>query len=151
MTVAESPHTAALDFVRGCDEAYPGMQRLSLAGAHLDRVLYLAVVEVPHFDRQHVSVLVDERDTSARPCVWAADPRPMKHQFVNRAMCIWSRWDPPDKRWGYEDGLAALFDLAKLHLYREERYRETHRWMGPEAPHNPPTYPGAGAASAGKG
>lgn len=150
MSVIESTEAAILEFTRGCDLAYPDVQRLSLAGAHLDRVLYLALVEIPHFGRQYVSVLIDERDTSARPCVWTADPRPMRHQFVNRSMCMWSRWDPPDRRWVYEDGLVALLDLAKLHIYREERYRETGRWMGPEAPHSLPTHPGAGSTTAGK-
>jgi hypothetical protein len=64
---------------------------------------------------------------------------------------MWYVLDPPGKRWVHEDGLVALLDLAKFHLYREERYRETGRWMGPEAPHILPTYPGAGSASAGKG
>ncbi|MEL7667032.1 MAG: hypothetical protein AAGU73_02365 [Actinomycetota bacterium] len=151
VTVAESAEATTLDLMRGCDAEYPDVQRLSLAGEGFDEVLYIASVEVDHFGRRQVTVLIDERSTYLRPRVWTADPRPLKHQFTDGSLCMWYIWDPPDKRWVYEDGLVALLDLAKLHLYREERYRETGCWMGPEAPHNFPTHPGAESTSAGKG
>lgn len=151
MIAGESTETGALDLTRGCDVGYPDVQRLSVAGEGFDKVLYVASVEVDHFGCQQVTVLIDERSTDLRPRVWTADPRPLKHQFKDGSLCMWYVWDPPDKRWVYEDGLVALLDLAKLHLYREERYRETGRWMGPEAPHSLPTHPGAGSACAGKG
>ncbi|MDZ4063479.1 MAG: hypothetical protein U1E22_02320 [Coriobacteriia bacterium] len=151
MIATEPAQTVALDFMRGCDVTYPGVQRLSLAGEGFDKVLYVVSVEVDYFGRRQVSVLIDEHGTHLRPRVWAADPRPLKHQFKDGSLCMWHVWDPPDKRWVYEDGLVALLDLAKFHLYREERYRETGRWMGPEAPHDLPRHPGSGSTSGGKG
>jgi hypothetical protein len=35
----------------------------------------------------------------------------------------------------WEDGLVALVDLVRVHLFQEAWYRETGEWLGREAPH----------------
>lgn len=129
-------------FERGCAARFPELQRVMLAGRKMDRLMYVVGVEVPFFGSAQLTILVDQNDITRRPQVFVADPRPMRHRFDSGALCMWYEFDPPERRWVFDDGLMALVDLASLHLYREERYRETGRWMGEEAPHGLPWHPG---------
>ena len=48
---------------------------------------------------------------------------------------MWYPRDPIDLRWARRDGAAALVGCITLHLIREQWWRETGEWLGPEAPH----------------
>lgn len=76
-----------------------------------------------------------------------ADPgadSPHRHQDVD-ALCLWFPGDPDDRRWHHTDGLVALFNLARNHLFFETYWRATGGhggagsregiWLGDEAAH----------------
>lgn len=54
-------------------------------------------------------------------------------------LCLYYPGDPEEQRWVPVDGLVALADLARAHLWREHVWRtEDGFWPGPEAPHGLP-------------
>lgn len=48
---------------------------------------------------------------------------------------MWYPWDSTENRWVFEDGLVALLGYIITHLFREEWFRETGEWLGPEFTH----------------
>ena len=55
-------------------------------------------------------------------------------------LCLYFPGDPEEARWVSGDGLVALADLARAHIWREFVWRTDGYWPGPEAPHG---WPGA--------
>ncbi|WP_147106367.1 hypothetical protein [Nesterenkonia populi] len=49
---------------------------------------------------------------------------------------MWYPDDPPEQRWTHADGAAALVANIAAHLIREEWYRSTGEWIGPEVRHD---------------
>ena len=59
------------------------------------------------------------------------------------ALCMWFPQDPPERRWRPTDGLLALIDLARDHVFFEDHWRATGgrrggEWLGDERPHGFP-------------
>jgi hypothetical protein len=57
------------------------------------------------------------------------------HRYSDGSLCMWYPADPPESRWTRRDGAAALLGHIVAHLTREEWWRRTGEWPGPEAPH----------------
>lgn len=57
-------------------------------------------------------------------------------------LCLWYPRDERSKRWTYSDGLYALVEIARRHLFFELEYSISRIWLGEEAPHG---IPGAAA------
>jgi hypothetical protein len=58
-------------------------------------------------------------------------------------LCLWFPHDPPERRWCPRDGLLALIDLARDHVFYEDHWRATGgrrggEWLGDERPHGFP-------------
>ena len=56
-----------------------------------------------------------------------------RHQDID-ALCLWFPGDPEDRRWHYTDGLIALFNLARNHVFYETYWRATGGHGGPNSP-----------------
>lgn len=79
------------------------------------------------------------------PAVFADPGAESKHRHGNDALCLWFPGDPAERRWHYTDGLVALFNLARNHLFYEAYWRATGghggsgqaagTWLGDEAAH----------------
>ena len=69
------------------------------------------------------------------PRVFVDGPRDSPHRYSDGSLCMWYPRDPIDLRWAPRDGAAALVGCIALHLIREQWWRETGEWPGPEAPH----------------
>lgn len=78
-----------------------------------------------------------------------ADPGAIsKHRLPADALCLWFPRDPEDRRWNHGDGVVALLNLARNHLFFEDHWRTTGgfggpglpegEWLGDEAPHGFP-------------
>jgi hypothetical protein len=81
------------------------------------------------------------------PRVFADGPPDSPHRYNDGSLCMWYPHDPNDLRWSRRDGAAALVGYIALHLVREQWWRETGDWPGPEAPHaTPPAIPQRTAA-----
>ncbi len=81
------------------------------------------------------------------PRVFIDGPQDSPHRYNDGSLCMWYPHDPIDLRWARRDGAATLVGCIALHLIREQWWRETGEWPGPEAPHAaPPTRPQRTAA-----
>jgi hypothetical protein len=81
------------------------------------------------------------------PRVFVNGPQDSPRRYNDNSLCMWYPRDPIELRWVRRDGAAALVGCIALHLIREQWWRETGEWAGPEAPHAaPPTRPARTAA-----
>lgn len=70
------------------------------------------------------------------PHVFSDGPRHSPHRYDDDSLCMWYPGDPPEQRWDRRrDGPVILLGLVLAHLMREEWWRRTGEWAGPEAPH----------------
>ncbi|MFD8035437.1 hypothetical protein ACFV3F_43310 [Streptomyces sp. NPDC059717] len=70
------------------------------------------------------------------PHVFSDGPRQSPHRYTDGSLCMWYPGDPPEQRWDRRrDGSIVLLGLVLAHLLREEWWRRTGEWAGPEAPH----------------
>jgi hypothetical protein len=69
------------------------------------------------------------------PRVFTDGPQESLHRYADGSLCMWYPRDPIDLQWARRDGAAALIGYIALHLIREQWWRETGEWPGPEAPH----------------
>lgn len=76
-----------------------------------------------------------DRHGSTVPRVFVDGPIDFPHRYENGSLCMWYPPDPPHLRWSLSDGGAALVGCIALHLLREQWWRDTGEWVGPEAPH----------------
>lgn len=93
-------------------------------------------VELPGYGSRRVRIAFD-RDHVTTPRVFSDGPTDSKHRYSDGSLCMWYPEDPPEQRWVHSDGLLALIGYSIQHLFREEWWRETGEWLGPEAPHSP--------------
>jgi hypothetical protein len=76
------------------------------------------------------------------PRVFVNGPQASPHRYNDGSLCMWHPCDPIDLQWAPRDSAAALVGCIALHLIREQWWRETGEWAGPEAPHaTPPMRP----------
>jgi hypothetical protein len=67
--------------------------------------------------------------------VTADGPTRSPHRYADGHLCMWYPDDGPELVWQPEEGLLALIQYVRLHLFREAYWRRYHLWPGPEAPH----------------
>lgn len=78
------------------------------------------------------------------PRIYADCGAQSKHRMPDDdALCLYFPGSPPSARWSADDGLLALFNLVRDHLYFEEYWRHTGgmhggEWLGSEAAHGFP-------------
>jgi len=93
-------------------------------------------VEVPHYGRRKVEVHFPKiAPRWARVFVDGRKDSP--HRYRGGSLCMWEPEDPPQQRWVFEDGLAALVAHITIHLFKEGWWRETGEWLGAEVLHAP--------------
>ena len=71
------------------------------------------------------------------PRVFVDGPRNSPHRYSDNTLCMWYPDDPPEQRWRRHDGAHVLVGLVAAHLLREQHWRRTGTWPGPQAPHSP--------------
>lgn len=72
------------------------------------------------------------------PRVFSDGPAQSPHRYSDGSLCMWYPGDPFERRWDRRrDGPIGLVGLILAHLMREEWWRRTGEWAGPEAEHPP--------------
>ncbi len=110
------------------------------------RLRYRFAIDVPVYDDRREAIA--EFDATARPDdphVFIDGPICQRHRYLNNALCMWLRTDPPEARWEPRDGLAALTGHVEQHAYCEAECRAGRAWPKPEAPGRHPRKPGCPA------
>ncbi|MBN1093456.1 hypothetical protein JKP75_13310 [Blastococcus sp. TML/M2B] len=122
-------------------------------GLDLDRITYRVPIEV-RGRRDPVDLRIEfhrwprydcyDLPPEEYPRVFAAPGAASPHRMpTDDALCLYFPDSPPWRRWRPVDGLLALIDLARDHVFFEDYWRATggHRggtWLGDEAPHGFP-------------
>lgn len=125
---------ARLGRERGLAVAYPDVRRRR-RGEHADE--YTAMVPVRGYASRRVTVVIDRRAPDLAR-VYAHGPTLSPHRHAGRGgteLCIWHPYDPPCRRWAADEGIAVLFGMAAVHLFKEAWWRDMGEWLGEEAPH----------------
>lgn len=96
-------------------------------------------------DRKPVTVVVLFYAAPPYPCygqepqdfprVYAKLGASSPHRHPDGALCLWYPWDPPDRRWHSDNGLADLIAITRRHLFLENHWRTTDQWVIEDAPH----------------
>lgn len=122
-------------FERGVRQAFPSIGVTSTGRGMKAKVRYTLTVDVPEYPPRRVTITLPNWSTPSVATVTADGPTESPHRYGQHELCIWHPNAPPDKRWLPEEGLLALIDYARVHLFKEAYWRGTGRWPGPEAPH----------------
>lgn len=83
------------------------------------------------------------------PRVFACNADPSPHRMPgDGALCLYYPLSEPERRWRPVNGLLALIDLARDHVFFEDHWRATGgpcggEWLGEEQPHG---FPAEGTA-----
>jgi hypothetical protein len=115
---------------------HPDLRASKHSGTRDRGLRYCLQLEVPHYQTVvDVEILFRVRDEwYPRVRVTPSDYSP--HRFSDGSLCIWHRRDPNRERtWVVADGLLALIDLIRVHLFKEAWWREYGEWLGPQVSH----------------
>jgi hypothetical protein len=122
---------ARVIFESGLLTAYPTIRRI----VGPEGPQYRGRLDVPHYEARTATVHVTGYDRIVGASVLVDGPTQSPHRYRGGYLCMWEEEDPPAMCWLPSDGLVALLDHVRLHLFREAWWRETGRWSGPQAPH----------------
>lgn len=91
-------------------------------------------VNVTGLPPRRVSVQFRPRNPSV-PLVFVDGPADSPHRYGDGNLCMWYPEDARDLVWAPPDGAADLVARIAVHLLKEEHFRETGDWVGPEVAH----------------
>ncbi len=74
------------------------------------------------------------------PKVFSCTRGPSPHRMPDGSLCLYYPHSAPERRWRPENGLLALIDLSRDHVFFEDYWRDTGgevggQWLGDEQPH----------------
>jgi len=102
------------------------------------RLVYDLVIDVPVYDEQRHVLIKFLSSRAVLPRVYVDGPDDSPHRYDDGSLCMYHPTDPTEFRWTPTEGLAALIDCVRAHLFQEAEARAGHGWPGDQAPHEPP-------------
>ena len=102
------------------------------------RLVYELTLDVPAYDEQRAVRIEFPATGAVVPSVFVDGPDASPHRYEDGSLCMYHPADPPERRWTPNEGLAALIDCIRTHLFQEAEARAGHGWPGDEAPHGLP-------------
>lgn len=105
------------------------------------RLVYELVLDVPVYDERREVRIEFPASHAVLPSVFVDGPDDSPHRYEDGSLCMYHPDDPPERRWVPNDGLAALIDCTRAHLFQEAEARAGRGWPGDEAPHERPRGP----------
>ena len=121
-------------FSRGAKQHFSSLKAVTRTSGPKAGRTYTVTIDVPHYESRCVEILFP-KDTPTLANITANGPTDSPHRYQENQLCIWHPDDPVENRWMLSDGLLVLLGLIAAHLFREEWWRETGEWLGPEAGH----------------
>lgn len=130
-----------LRFEKGAFEQHPSLVGRNIRSGHRLYREYTLGIRVKNYDcTRRVTIKIFSRSAHS-PLVTCDGPGDSPHRYDTGELCMWYPYDPKEQRWVFEDGLLALIVYIEAHLFREEWWRETGEWLGPEIAHSSPESP----------
>jgi hypothetical protein len=123
-------------FERAARREYAGLQRQDARRPR--RLSYELCVDVPGYDEERHVRIEFPAAPDAWPRVIVDGHEDSPHRYSDGSLCLFYPGDAPEQRWVLADGLAALIDTIRVHLFQEEDARCGHGWSGEQAPHAAP-------------
>jgi hypothetical protein len=119
-------------FERDARRELGSLRRREASDPH--RLVYEVAVDVPFYDERR-NVRIELAAGGGEPRVLVDGPNDSPHRYEDGSLCMYYPADPPGLRWMPAEGLAALIDCVRTHLFQEAEVRHGHGWPGDEAPH----------------
>lgn len=110
-------------------------------GRHAE-IVYVVKVTVPEYPvTRTLTIRLANFSEPGFIAVSVDGPTESPHRYRERDLCMWPPSAPAEERWMPDEGLLALIQYARVHLFREEYWRGTGGrddgiWAGDEAPHD---------------
>lgn len=118
-------------------------------GMHMDRIIYRLPVEIPGRRNPVPTEIVFHHrppyscwglHPAEYPRVFAAPGESSPHRMPDDALCLYFPHSPAHERWQPVNGLLALIDLVRNHIFFENHWRATGgyaggEWLGAEQAH----------------
>lgn len=104
-------------------------------------IVYDLTVDVPEYkERRKVTIRLTNFADPTLKSVTVDGSTESPHRRGKTDLCLWRRDAPPERQWTSDEGLLALIQYVRIHLFREAYWRETGGydggvWAGDEAPH----------------
>lgn len=120
-------------FERDARREHGGLQRRWMTNPR--RLAYELVLDVPAYDERRSVAIEFAASAAVLPRVVVDGPDDSPHRNWDRSLCMYHPRDPPERRWTPPEGLGALVDCIRVHLFQEAEARAGYGWPGDEAPH----------------
>ena len=128
----------SMRFERGAYEHYPSLSARNIHDGHELYREYTLDLPVKHYGLTRRVKIKMFPIASSPPSVTCDGPEDSPHRYDSGDLCMWYPYSSKSERWVFEDGLFALIVYVEAHLFREEWWRETEEWLGPEVSHSSP-------------
>jgi hypothetical protein len=144
----EQQYAHRLRFERGVAASYPGMRWSVVGHGRHSRVVYRLRVPIPEYESRKVEFCF-RRSTSTPQLerIYADGPTSSPHRYApwprdrlkRTSLCVWTPGDPRERSWVPADGLLVLIEITRVHLFKEQYWRETGEWLGEQHLHDAST------------
>ena len=126
-----------LFFERNAIDEYPSLRARNFRDRHQLWRQYDANIFLNDYDvNRSVTIRVFSTANLGKPPEVTVDGlEDSPHRYNKGQLCMWYPWTAKAERWTFHDGLLMLLVMTEAHLFREEWWRETREWLGPERPH----------------
>lgn len=107
-------------------------------------IVYELIVSVPEYEeRRRITIRLRNLVDPSLIGVEVDGPTDSPHRRGERGLCLWRYDAAPENQWTPDEGLLALIQYARRHLFQEAYWRETGGydggiWAGEEAEHDGP-------------
>jgi hypothetical protein len=130
-----------LRFEAGVRKEFADVKDRKIGKGWQAEIVYDLTVDVPEYaERRKVTIRLTNFADPTLKSVTVDGSCESPHRRGKTDLCLW-RWDAePERQWTGDEGLLALIQYVRIHLFREAYWRETGGydggiWAGDEAPH----------------
>ena len=130
-----SIYKTRLKFERNAVDEYPSLTSKKHKKSGKKWLEYIIKIHLKEFYITRIVSIKMFPNKDASPEVKVDGPKCSPHRYKNGELCMWYPKAPTNERWVFNDGLLHLIVIIEAHLFREEWWRETGEWLGPERSH----------------
>ena len=133
-----------LRFEAGVKREFPDIKDRKIGKGWKAKIVYDLMVSVPKYDgRRKITIRLTNFADPSLIGVTVDGSTESPHRYGSTDLCMWRPDAPPERHWTADEGLLALIQYARVHLFREAYWHETGGpedgiWAGDETSHDDP-------------